>query len=164
MRRLNLPPSQAKYIFPAESCGTDSDCGMSGQFQKTVAAPHPQNKTDRPPSPKSLETPGLPLCCASLKDVLMGRDLKAQGDPVLTTDAVNHERIELLLPVLPLARKVRDGLDFSMEKVVEQRQRHLLSSPAIGADVEHVCRGDRAAHTHLGIVFVPKPRPARIIL
>lgn len=96
--------------------------------------------------------------------MLMGRDLKAQGEPVLTADAVNHERIELLLPVLPLPRKVRDRLDFSMEKVIKQRQRHLLSRPAIGADVEHVRRGDGATHTHLGIVFVPQPGPAGIIL
>lgn len=139
---------------------------MSEQFQTTVATPHHQNKTiGHHPWPTLSHIISHPtFAYPGLKEVLMGRDLKAQGDPVLTTDAVDHERIELFLPVLPLPRKVRDRLDFSMEKVIKQRQRHLLSRPAIGADVEHVCWGDGAAHTHLRIVFVPEPRPARIIL
>lgn len=83
---------------------------------------------------------------------------------ILTANSVNHERIKLLLPMLPLARKVGDGLDFPMEEVIEQRQCHLLGRAAVRADVQHVSRGDGAADPHLRIIFISEPCPVGVIL
>lgn len=70
----------------------------------------------------------------------------------------------MLLAVLALARQVGDGLNFPMEEIIEQRQRHLLGRAAVGADVQHVRRGDGATHPHLGVVFIAEPRAVGVIL
>lgn len=57
----------------------------------------------------------------------------------LTSDAVDHERVQLFLAVLPLSGEVGDGLHLAVEQVVQQRQGHLLCRATVGADVQHVC-------------------------
>ncbi len=38
----------------------------------------------------------------------------------LTANAIDHERVQLLLAMFTLARQVRHGLDFPMKQVVQQ--------------------------------------------
>ncbi len=57
----------------------------------------------------------------------------------LTSDAVDHERVQLFLAVLPLSGEVGHGLHLAVEQVVQQRQGHLLRRATVGADVQHVC-------------------------
>lgn len=82
---------------------------------------------------------------------------------ILTADAVDHERIQLLLAMLALPRQVRDGLHLTVEQVVQQRKRHLLWRAAITADVQHVCLRHGTAHTHLRVIFIPEPCSCRVI-
>lgn len=56
----------------------------------------------------------------------------------LTSDAVDHEWIQLLLAMLALAREIGHGLHLAVEQVIKQRQCHLLCRAAVSADVQHV--------------------------
>ena len=51
-----------------------------------------------------------------------------------------------------------------MEEIIEQCQCHLLGRAAVGADVQHVSRGDGATDPHLRVIFISKPRPVGVIL
>lgn len=66
--------------------------------------------------------------------------------------------------MLPLAREVGDGLNLTVEEVVQQRQRHLLGRAAVGADVQHVRGDDGAAHPHLGVVLISQPGAIGVVL
>ena len=79
------------------------------------------------------------------------------GERGLTADAVDHERVQLLLAVLALAGQVGHGLDLAVEQVVQQGQGHLLRRPAVGGDVEHVGGRDGTPHAHLQVVLVAQP-------
>lgn len=82
---------------------------------------------------------------------------------MLTADAVDHEWVQLLLAVLALARQVRDGLHLTVKQVVQQCERHLLRRATVTADVQHVGLRHGAAHTHLGVIFIPEPCSCRVV-
>lgn len=82
----------------------------------------------------------------------------------LTPDAIDSEGVQLLLPMLALARQVGHGLHLSMEQVVQQCERHLLGCAAVCADVQHVRGDDGAAHPHLRVVLIAQPGTVGIVL
>ena len=57
---------------------------------------------------------------------------------LLTANAKDEERVELLLAVLAQTRQVGGRLRLAVEQVVEQRERHLLGSAAVRVDVKQV--------------------------
>ena len=85
-------------------------------------------------------------------------------EAALTPDAIDGQGVKLLFAVFALAREVGDGLHLTVEEVVQQRECHLLSRAAVGADVQHVGGDDGAAHPHLRVVLVPQPRAVGVIL
>ena len=50
---------------------------------------------------------------------------------LLTSDAVDHERVELLLAVLAQTRQIGARLRFAVKQVVEEGQGHLLGRAAV---------------------------------
>lgn len=82
----------------------------------------------------------------------------------LTPDAVDSEGVQLLLPVLALARQVGHGLHLSVEQVVQQCQRHLLGCAAVRADVQHVGGDDGTTYPHLRVILIAQPRAIGIVL
>ena len=57
---------------------------------------------------------------------------------LLTSDAVDHERVELLLAVLAQTRQVRARLRLAVKQVVEEGQGHLLGRAAVRVNVDQV--------------------------
>lgn len=53
----------------------------------------------------------------------------------LTSNAIDHQRVELFLAVLAHARQVGGSLSIPVKQVVQQGQPHLLRGPAVGVDV-----------------------------
>lgn len=82
----------------------------------------------------------------------------------LTSNAIDHERVQLFLAMLALAGKVGDGLHLTVEQVVQQCQGHFLCRATVGANVQHVCLRYWAAYAHLRVVLVTKPRSCWIVL
>lgn len=70
----------------------------------------------------------------------------------------------MLLPVLALARQVGHSLHLSVEQVVQQRQRHLLSRATVSADVQHVGGDDGTAYPHLRVILIAQPGAIGIVL
>lgn len=84
----------------------------------------------------------------------MSSDMNSGG---LTADAVDHERVQLLLAMFALAGEVRHGLDFPVEQVVQQCQCHFLCCAAVGGDVQHIGWRHWAPNPHLWVVLIPQP-------
>lgn len=83
---------------------------------------------------------------------------------VLTTNAIYHERVQLLLAVFALTREVRHGLDLPMEQVVQQRQCHFLCCAAVCGDMEHISWRHWASNSHLWVVFISQPGACWVII
>ena len=57
---------------------------------------------------------------------------------LLTSDAVDHERVELLLAVLAQTRQIGARLRLAVKQVVEEGQGHLLGRAAVRVNVDQV--------------------------
>ncbi len=55
-----------------------------------------------------------------------------------TAYAVYHERVQLFLAMFAHARQIGIGLRFAIKQIIKQSQRHLLSSAAIGMNMQKV--------------------------
>lgn len=75
----------------------------------------------------------------------------------LTADAVDHERVQLLLAMFALAGEVWHGLDLSVEQVVQQCQCHFLCCAAVGGNVQHIGWRHWAPNSHLWVVLISQP-------
>lgn len=75
----------------------------------------------------------------------------------LTADAVDHERVQLLLAMFALAREVWHGLDLSVEQIVQQCQCHFLRCATVGGDVQHIGCRHWTPNSHLWVVLISQP-------
>lgn len=82
----------------------------------------------------------------------------------LTANAIDHERVQLLLAMFALAGEVRHGLDLPMEQVVQQRQGHFLCCAAVRGDMEHVSWRHGATNSHLWVVVISQPGAIWVII
>ena len=93
--------------------------------------------------------------------ILDGYNVMAGG---LTANAIDHERVQLLLAMFALAREVWHGLDLPMEQVVQQRQSHFLCGAAVCGDMEHVSWRHWATNSHLWVVLISQPGALWVII
>lgn len=75
----------------------------------------------------------------------------------LTADAVDHERVQLLLAMFALAREVWHGLDLSVKQIVQQCQCHFLCCAAVSGNVQHISWRHWAPYSHLWVAIISQP-------
>ena len=67
--------------------------------------------------------------------------------PPLTSDAIDHEGVQLLFAMLAHAREVRGSLGVPVKQVVQQGESHLLCRATVGMDVQQVTEARTGKYT-----------------